>query len=856
MKKLFTYYILVAMLSVSAVSASAEQIALFNFTFDQTAIGTDYNFDMSATNGLKVQVDWGDGKLSSAVTVNANDDGYGDNTKLSGKIAGTTITVYGETPEDVQRLEVSYQAAFKESQKVKTIDVSKLGGLVELTVNSNIIETLDISNCTKLQKLYANNNALATLKLPATETLTSIYVDNTTNTTAGTVTQGTNHVIGSKWSNCPKLQYLQLNGNDCNVYSGWIKPTLDLSKNTELLTLNVNCCNLTTVDVKACTKLKTFNAQWNKLSDIDLSNLDLATTGDGKVIVMLNHNQLKSIKLPDVSKNRLMRLNLSYNNFVFGTLPPTACVKSAANFVYSPQAAVKNTLNAENIVDFSGYAKVGDTDSEFSWEAILDGATTAVELSADNHYNVTSPGVFRFNVPVRDLTGKITNGTYPKLTLSTTPATSVGLLENMLTLDVTSSEGADGISIGLVDSVGQDIYIDWGDGVFAGPYELEAIENYDMFVTGVGVAAGSDNLPKVKGSKVVVKGNPASITAVCVDGTYSGSKATSAQVTNIDLGKLTGIKKVSLNNNALSSLNLANNPSVIKLSLKANKFTAFDMNLADLTLLDISNQFTGGTKSFGDNKIASVDFKKLPALETLTANFCGLNPDLTGADNLKTLSLIGNGIADLKINSSKLTQLTLNYNELTSFDGSGITSSTINLFLLNNKLGATPVKLPAKAKNVNLNNNAFTFATLPAVSSVSGTLTYNLQAPVQVEEVNGKVDLSAQANVNGVETVFKWTDSANADIPATDFTNTAGVFTFSKNYDGAVCAMTNTAFPKLTLKTVPVNIQGSGSGVESIDADENAEVVYYNLQGVKVSGNEPGIYIRRQGNKTEKVIVR
>ncbi len=854
MKKLFTYSIVAAMLGFSASSASAEQVALFNFTFDQAAVGTDYNFDMSATNGLKVQVDWGNGKLSSAVTVNSNDDGYGDNTKLSGKIAGTTITVYGETPEDVQRLEVSYQAAFNENQKVKTIDVSKLSGLVELTVNTNNIESLDISNCTKLQKLYANNNALATLKLPATETLTFIDVNNTTNTTAGTVTLGTNHVIGSKWSNCPKLQYLQLNGNDCNVYSGWIKPTLDLSKNTELLTLNVNCCNLTALDVKACTKLKTFNAQWNKLSDLDLSNLDLATTGDGKVIAMLNHNQLKSIKLPDVSKNRLMRLNLSYNNFVFGTLPPTACVKSAANFVYSPQAAVKNTLNAENIVDFSGYAKVGDTDSEFSWEAILDGATTAVELSADNHYNVTSPGVFRFNVPVRDLTGKITNGTYPKLTLSTTPATSVGLLENMLTMDVKYSAGADGISIALVDFAGQDVYVDWGDGVFAGPYELEAVDNYDRVVSAIGEKESV--LPKVKGSKVIVKGNPATLTAVCVDGTYKDGKATSAQITGIDLGKLVGLNKVSLNNNELTALSLDNNPEVIKLSLRANKLSAFDINLAKLTYLELSNQYSGASKTFGDNKIASLDLKKLPALQNLYANFVGLTPNLADAKNLTLLSLIGNEITDLKITSDKLTRLTLNYNELTTFDGSGITSSTIDIFLLNNKLGATPVKLPAKAKNVNLNNNAFTFATLPAVSSVSGTLTYNLQAPVQVEEVNGKVDLSAQANVNGVETVFKWVDSANADIPATDFTNAAGVFTFSKNYDGAVCAMTNTAFPKLTLKTVPVNIQGSGSGVESIDADENAEVVYYNLQGVKVSGNEPGIYIRRQGNKTEKVIVR
>lgn len=46
------------------------------------------------------------------------------------------------------------------------------------------------------------------------------------------------------------------------------------------------------------------------------------------------------------------------------------------------------------------------------------------------------------------------------------------------------------------------------------------------------------------------------------------------------------------------------------------------------------------------------------------------------------------------------------------------------------------------------------------------------------------------------------------------------------------------------------------SAVEGIDAEENAPAVYYNLQGVQVKGNEPGIYICRQGSKTSKVVVK
>lgn len=46
------------------------------------------------------------------------------------------------------------------------------------------------------------------------------------------------------------------------------------------------------------------------------------------------------------------------------------------------------------------------------------------------------------------------------------------------------------------------------------------------------------------------------------------------------------------------------------------------------------------------------------------------------------------------------------------------------------------------------------------------------------------------------------------------------------------------------------------AGVESVIADENAPVEYFNLQGVRVENPENGLYIRRQGSKVEKVMIR
>ncbi len=55
---------------------------------------------------------------------------------------------------------------------------------------------------------------------------------------------------------------------------------------------------------------------------------------------------------------------------------------------------------------------------------------------------------------------------------------------------------------------------------------------------------------------------------------------------------------------------------------------------------------------------------------------------------------------------------------------------------------------------------------------------------------------------------------------------------------------------------ITVTAAGSGSGVQNIATDENAPVEYYTLQGVRVANPENGLYIKRQGNKAQKVLVK
>lgn len=54
-----------------------------------------------------------------------------------------------------------------------------------------------------------------------------------------------------------------------------------------------------------------------------------------------------------------------------------------------------------------------------------------------------------------------------------------------------------------------------------------------------------------------------------------------------------------------------------------------------------------------------------------------------------------------------------------------------------------------------------------------------------------------------------------------------------------------------------IYIPSATSAITEIEAaDENIPVEYFNLQGIRVANPENGLYIRRQGNKVSKVLVK
>ncbi len=54
----------------------------------------------------------------------------------------------------------------------------------------------------------------------------------------------------------------------------------------------------------------------------------------------------------------------------------------------------------------------------------------------------------------------------------------------------------------------------------------------------------------------------------------------------------------------------------------------------------------------------------------------------------------------------------------------------------------------------------------------------------------------------------------------------------------------------------PTEAPKATSAITDITIDENAPVEYFNLQGIRVDNPENGLYIRRQGNKVSKVLIK
>ncbi len=127
-------------------------------------------------------------------------------------------------------------------------------------------------------------------------------------------------------------------------------------------------------------------------------------------------------------------------------------------------------------------------------------------------------------------------------------------------------------------------------------------------------------------------------------------------------------------------------------------------------------------------------------------------------------------------------------------------------------------------------------------SSVLGSATERYEVMMGTEPTAEALTTTLIAPKSITNTAYEGT-SVKVQVPQTGVYY-IGFHAISTNADGYALFLDN------------INLTAGYSGLDRIDADTvAAPVEYYNLQGIRVENPAAGLYIRRQGTRTEKVII-
>lgn len=122
---------------------------------------------------------------------------------------------------------------------------------------------------------------------------------------------------------------------------------------------------------------------------------------------------------------------------------------------------------------------------------------------------------------------------------------------------------------------------------------------------------------------------------------------------------------------------------------------------------------------------------------------------------------------------------------------------------------------------------------------------------LEYKKVDHTPAATAPKRANVIDDAAEWTelDSNEATIEKILDDNKNKRFHFRAKHVASGAVSDENAFA--------IEADGTTTGVEVVEAvDENAPVEYFNLQGVRVQNPGQGLYIRRQGNSVEKVLMK
>lgn len=624
-----------------------------------------------------------------------------------------------------------------------------------------------------------------------------------------------------------KLKELDLEGN--NLYNISLKGKTYYYYKSQLTNINLSHNNISTFTYDDMYSFKNINLSHNKLQEMDFSDADnlvnvnlsdnlftelTFTYSEALKDLDVSNNNLTSIYVPEAAE--LSNLNVSGNLFTLATMTTlektfAGSLANGCQLTYAPQQAIKIAQTSPGVDLSEQFIEKDGQHTSIAWKKAdgtkLKEGLDYIQLDGSTKFSKDLKGI-----PVY---AELTHAAYPQFSgenaLRTTLVTPIDEPTIEIASFTTTQNNDVELSLAALED-GTSVYFDWaGNG------------NVTQYTLGTSYRRFSATTKAGAKVRVLVADEKDKLNIFSITG---------AQMTNLKL------------NDRLKS--------------------CFAITIADAGLTEIDMpQCNGlGELNLSGNNLTAMDFSKTPNLMYLSLNSNYLTSiDITTLEGLQLAYLGNNLLTDVKMKNQLLWNLDLGNNKLEEIDLSGVPNMS-QMWLSCNKLKHVDVSKLKELKVLSLTSNLFDFSTLPLPKDSWTVYNYGSQANLEVECIDGKVDLSYMAKIDTAATVYRWflgAPTQNEDtsewegeelVEGEEFTIENGITTFTPNadLDDIVGLITNGCFPQLTMMTNAFSIYApKPDAMQDIITQRGTSSARYDLTGRRTTNNSKGIFI--QNNK-------
>lgn len=690
----------------------------------------------------------------------------------------------------LETLKITNSKAFKEinceNNKIVSLNVGDCSSLKKIKCANNKIDSLRLDRCWNLEELDCRQNALLELDVSPCEHLKYLYC-------------AYNDLKTLVAAECSCLELIE--GCPCPFEE------INLSGCQALVQINVGNCPLSELDLKDCESLEVLLCYNTNVSDFDLSTCPLLKT------INCSGNELTDLDLSPCSLLEKLTCERNFlESLAVHCCPKLKEIKCSGNLLTSLDVndlegltdleCEGNRLSDLEISDCVSLSKLSCQDNQLS-ELDLGGFENLMELRCQDNpltlLNLTDcPVLKRVYCSSNNLTELALEGCRA--------LTRLECQDNQLTsLDVSGSEDLGYLACQNNQLAALNV---------SGCNQLQYL--YCQY----------NNLPQLDASDCASLKNlncrDNELGELNLDGCLAliSLDCRNNQLSELDLSDCGAIENAYCQDNELNNLNLKAYQSLKELECNNNQLVS--LNLADHAAMDLLN--------CSHNWLSSLDLDNCSALKELNCSYNHLPAlDLESCSVLKTLNCSHNHLPALDLESCvNLAKLESSYNELVDVDVSrcniikwlgcannqlasivvGSNNAITTIYCYNNQLTHFDTDDCPYLNLFYCEENLFTFATMPSlISNPYVECRYLPQKPMPLIEGEiviageNEIDISSQAEIDGVSTIYTWYEEGGEEIEPSLLA--PGVFAFGEDFAGqrVHCSMTNDRFPEFTLKS-------------------------------------------------------